>query len=556
MRRVAVGVALCAALAAPAAAHASSSAVLYSEQGDHVGNGQHRLLHDGNATFLTRGDASELMIMMAGGLDGEDFTVMVAAPPGEELEEGVYTDIEDAPLRSAGRPGLFVFGDGRACDLIDGSFEVEDIEVAPAGEVTRLWLHFEQRCAGRRPALFGELRWAQPDSGAAALALPTEVHWPELDLGGAAETVPVSVVAGESAVTVDSVSVTGPAEGDFAVELDECSGSEVAPGEFCDVWVSFVPGMGGTRSGTLHVAGDEGLDLEVPLVGFAHGGFTQVLLDGEVGNWVGRDRVFAYDPSVASIGVTGDSRKVVFRVESLNGENWQATFEAPAGQQLAPGVTGTGVDVSGNGRACSQTGSFQVSEAAFRPSGRPLHLGVGFVQLCEDSPAMLCGMFEFRTPNGSAKPPAECDPGEEPPAEEPPADNPPGQTQAQASGGQTQSSAEPTAPSNMFVVKRVRVGRRGVSTHVVELPGPGALELVATTRIRSPRGPGARRVVARARRTISTAGLTSIRLRPSRAGRALLKRHRRLRVRVVTRFTPNGGQARARSATLVLRRRG
>jgi hypothetical protein len=554
MRRAAVGVALCAALAAPAAAHGSSSAVLYSDQGDYIGGGQQRLFHDGNATFPTSGDASHFTIVLAGGLDDEVFTVNVAAPPGEQLQEGTYTDAERAAFRSAGHAGLDIWGEGRGCNTVDGSFEVKDILVGPGGEVSRLWLRFEQHCEGWQPALFGELRWAQPDSDAAALALPTEVHWPALDLGGAAETVPVSVGAGGSAVTVESVSVDGPAEGDFAVELDECSGSEVAPGDFCDVWVSFVPSVAGTRSGTLHVAGGGGLDLEVPLMGFAHGGFTQVLLDSEVGHWVGRGGFFEYDPSVAAIGLSGDSGRAVFFVESFDGDDWFAVFEAPAGQQLAAGVTGTHVDVSGNGRGCSTgTGSFQVSEAAFRPDGRPLHLGVGFVQRCDDDAAMLCGTFEFRTPNGSATPPSECDSGEQPPTN-PPTNGQPGATQTSSSGGQAQSQSQAAPPSNTFVVKRVRVGRRGVSTHVVELPGPGTLEFVASARIRPPRAGGARRVIGRLRRAISKPGVVSIRLRPNRAGRALLKRHRRLRVRVVTRFTPTGGQTRVRSETVVLRR--
>jgi hypothetical protein len=552
MRRVVLGVALSVVLAAPAAAHGSSSAVLYSDQGDYIGLGQQRLFHDGNATFHTGGDASDLTIVLAGGLDDEVFTVNVAAPPGEELQEGIYADAQRAPFRSAGHPGLDIYGEGRGCNTVDGSFEVKDIEVGPAGEVTRLWLRFEQHCEGDQAALFGEVRLAQPDLGAPAAALPTEVHWPALDLGGAAEVVPVSMRAAGTAVTVESVSVSGPAEGDFAVELDECSGSEVAPGDFCDVWVSFVPGAEGTRSATLHVAGDPGLELEVPLVGFAHGGFTRVLLDSDAGDWIGMGGFFAYDPSVARIGVFGDNRRVVFFVNSFDGDDWSAIFEAPAGHQLAAGVTGSRVDVTGNGHGCNgTTGSFQVSEAAFRPDGRPLHLGVGFVQHCSGAAPKLCGTFEFRAPNGSATPPAECDPGEAPPAN-PPSERPPRPPRATlpTPGGHAQA----TPPSNMFVVKRIRVGRRGVSTHVVELPGPGSLEVIASARIRSPHPRGARRVVARVRRAISAPGLVSVRLRPNRTGRALLKRHRRLRVRVVTRFTPTGGQTRARFKTVVLRR--
>jgi hypothetical protein len=134
---------------------------------------------------------------------------------------------------------------------------------------------------------------------------------------------------------------------------------------------------------------------------------------------------FAYDPSVATIGVFGDTRRV-----------------------------------------CSSSTASKVTIGP--PSSRR-------------------GTFEFRAPNGSATPPAECDPGEEPPAK-PPADRPP-QPPQPSSGGQAQASP----PSNMFVVKRVKVGRRGVSTHVVELPGPGTLEVVASARARSPRVRGTRR---------------------------------------------------------------
>jgi hypothetical protein len=142
---------------------------------------------------------------------------------------------------------------------------------------------------------------------------------------------------------------------------------------------------------------------------------------------------------------------------------------------------------------------------------------------------MLCGTFEFRAPNGTAALPPEREPAEEVPAEPP--------AQPQAHNPLMQQPLPPAGPrpvsppSSAFVIKRVRVGRRGGSIHAIDLPGPGSLELVATANLRSSRArAGKRVVVGHARRVVSAARVVPVPLRPNRAGRAQLKRHRRLRV--------------------------
>lgn len=61
------------------------------------------------------------------------------------------------PFQASGHPGIDVSGDGRGCNEIEGRFDVRDIAKNAAGEITRLWVLYEQHCEGDPAALFGEV---------------------------------------------------------------------------------------------------------------------------------------------------------------------------------------------------------------------------------------------------------------------------------------------------------------------------------------------------------------------------------------------------------------
>ena len=55
--------------------------------------------------------------------------------------------------------GLSVFGDGRGCNTLTGSFTILGISSDAAGNVTALAATFEQHCEGAAPALRGTIHF-------------------------------------------------------------------------------------------------------------------------------------------------------------------------------------------------------------------------------------------------------------------------------------------------------------------------------------------------------------------------------------------------------------
>jgi hypothetical protein len=443
--------------------------------------------------------------------------VSIAPPPGEQLTEGVYDD------------GLEISNGGRNCNA-DGSFEIKDIDVAPDGAVNRLWILFKQRCTFSMGSLFGELRFGMAAEQPAATE-PAAIDWPELELGAVGEPVPVAIRAtGSSPVTVTGAALGGAAPEDFTVVQDECSGEQLAPGEFCDIWVAYAPKVAGERSATLNVSGSDGLYLEVMLHGLAHGGTTRAVFTSDFGELLANGGLFVYDPSNARILATGTDHSVRFRLRDHGGDTWSATFAAPAGHVLKAGATYEGLlTVQHYMNVCTGPGRFEVSEAAFAPSGELAHFGVGFKHYCADSDVPLRGTLEFRAPIGTAKLPGTDQPPTTPPAQ--PTPLPP-------------LTRDKPLPSNAFVLGRIRAGRHGVSTYVVEVPGAGKLEIAASAEGKT---------IARLRRSVTRAGRYKAVLRPSRKGRALLHKKHRLRVQLRVTFTPTGGRPRTTKSKLVLR---
>ena len=110
------------------------------------------------------------------------------------------------------------------------------------------------------------------------------------------------------------------------------------------------------------------------------------------------------------------------------------------------------------------------------------------------------------------------------------------------------------APANTFILLSPRTPRRGKATRVpVVVPGPGKLrlrELGLHRRRGGPvRLPGLRTIAVRARRC----GPTVVRLVPHGAVRKRLRQRGTLRIDVRITFTPRGGSAFSRTATVRLR---
>ena len=407
-------------LPAPAVAAVGTETfvTMFSDPSDYVGDGTDRFFFPGNAEITIEGDASELTVSVSGGNHGDDFTFTFEGPDGQRLREGEYVRAQRAPFQAAGRPGMDVSGNGRGCNELSGRFRVKRI-VEGAGGVTSLWIVYEQHCEGGYSALFGEVRYQVPGDGGVVTVGPREVRWPDAEVGQwSMKPLPVTV-ANPSAVPVDvgTSSVGGAAAGDFSVRDDRCSGVTLAPGDWCTVWVLYVPGAPGLRTATLTVPDSASVAHAVALEGFAFGGSTRFVVSGDPGDPVAGPTYNDFSPQNARLIVRGDREKVEAYVIGKRGV-WTLELDAPDGDVLAPGGTyvdedendsfdgpGARIAISGNGTGCTGTGTFTVSEIEVGDYGELERFAASFEHHCAATFPAMRGILDFRAEEASEAPP-------------------------------------------------------------------------------------------------------------------------------------------------------
>ncbi|HET7696107.1 MAG TPA: putative Ig domain-containing protein [Vicinamibacterales bacterium] len=86
-----------------------------------------------------------------------------AAAGDQYLTPGVYANAIRWPFQLS-TPGLSIYGDGRGCNVLSGSFEVKEVVYGPgapgtAGSVLAFRATFEQHCEGWAAAARGEIRY-------------------------------------------------------------------------------------------------------------------------------------------------------------------------------------------------------------------------------------------------------------------------------------------------------------------------------------------------------------------------------------------------------------
>jgi hypothetical protein len=129
------------------------------DPGDYIAGGTPRNWYPADGTFRaghTYGDLANAEIGFDGGLD--NWTLQFHSPNGQ-LAVGTYTGATRFPFQAAGVPGLSVYGSGRGCNTVTGSFTILDISYGPSQEITRLSADFEQHCEGGTAALRGSVRY-------------------------------------------------------------------------------------------------------------------------------------------------------------------------------------------------------------------------------------------------------------------------------------------------------------------------------------------------------------------------------------------------------------
>jgi len=227
--------------------------------------------------------------------------------------------------RGAGRAGIDVWGNGRACTDANGTFEVRELVLREDGSVERAWVLFEQHCEGAIEALHGEVRiGAPPASG--PRAIPTQVRWPDRDHGGRWRDVPVLVRPGGSPIA--SVEVVGTAAADFTVAANGCVGAAVE----CTVRLRFQSGAPGARRAWLRVTDAAGARADVPLQGFAYGGETGLTV-----RYRNSDSGGVYGPD-SRYRMWVSRSKLRLDVDGVDGVSRRLMLEPELGDIFAPGA--------------------------------------------------------------------------------------------------------------------------------------------------------------------------------------------------------------------------
>ena len=405
------------AAAAPPPPATVSHVTMFSDPGDYIGGGVPRFFVSGADSISVSGNASSVAVAVSGGPYGDSFTLTFAAPPGQTLHPGLYTGAQRTSFRQAGHPGIDISGSGRGCNEDGGRFDVKDLATDRRGNVTRLWLTYEQHCENGQPSLFGEVQLAAP--AGSLLAVPDQVWWPDTFLGGVGTAVPVVFLnKGTSTVTVSSTTLAGVGSDSFALSSNACTGATLPPGAGCRLYVRFVPGVAGPRVAALTLTTTSGVATNVQLDGAGTGGRTALTMTSDAGDYIGAGLSYSYTPTSANLSASGGTEGVHGSVDAADGSWWYLDFVPAAGDVLTAGSTytatrypfngsGPGMAVSGNGRGCNTlTGSFTVNSISTALDGSLLSASIGFEQHCEGATPALHGTFEYRAPTGDVTPPA------------------------------------------------------------------------------------------------------------------------------------------------------
>ena len=237
----------CLLLAAPTAQAGSTSLSMRSEPGDFVGAGQEYLYTLADGTFSIHKNAGNGVSITFNTPNFSDFWHLdFAASQGQLLTVGPYTGATRFPFQEPEVPGLSVFGNGRGCNMLTGSFEILEVSYGAGDEILAFRARFEQHCEGQAPALRGEIRFNA--TVPIELSAPTHVS--------VIEGAPVSfhLTATPAAGGTVILSATGVPPGAVFVDHGNNTGTfdwTTVPGQAGTYVVGFhATGMGGATEST------------------------------------------------------------------------------------------------------------------------------------------------------------------------------------------------------------------------------------------------------------------------------------------------------------------
>lgn len=154
--RVALGVLATGALAlaAPVAAHAATitgagtSVTFSGTGGDYITQDQAWSYDPSNSTINATAstDGNSVGVNITG---DTTWTLDFAAPQGQALTAGTtYDNVARDPFQTSTQSGLSLYGDGRGCNTVTGSFTVNQAVFGPDGWIQSFDATFVQHCEG------------------------------------------------------------------------------------------------------------------------------------------------------------------------------------------------------------------------------------------------------------------------------------------------------------------------------------------------------------------------------------------------------------------------
>lgn len=382
---------------------------MFSDPGDYIGGGTQQEFDHTNATFSGTVSTAGIGLSVSGGTSGLSWSMVIDPPPGTKFHAGYYPKVQRAEFRQAGYAGLDIFGDGRGCNTDSGAIDVRDLAVSGSA-ITRLDLLYEQHCEGGGPALFGEIRIAEP--GTSGLIVSSHsITWPAepgMASGSRGTTVPVYLRnAGTTSVTFGTASIQGYAASDFRLAADGCSGTVLAPGGACDLYVGFKASQRGPRSAVLELPhGSQAA--EVSLDALVRPGTTSLTMKSQPGDYIGGGQDYKFTAANAAFTFIASPSGLEQDLSSNDGQTWTVDMYPAPGEVLAVGKyphatrypfngNGNGLSVDGDGRGCNTlTGSFRVLQAVFSAVDNSLQNFNGtFTQHCEGAAPALTGQVKY-----------------------------------------------------------------------------------------------------------------------------------------------------------------
>ena len=180
---------------------------------DYIGHGATESFASPDDTVSLTGTAGSLTVHAQDAGAAHWWYATIAAPPGETLHTGTYTDVERAAFRGAGHAGLDVDGEGRGCNTVAGELTVNTIQVDDTGTVTALDATFAQNCESTdAPPLVGAVHFGtRVAADQTILGLSLQVKDPKPGIAPTKRTIAAKGQESHSSNTIVGVPTTGGA---------------------------------------------------------------------------------------------------------------------------------------------------------------------------------------------------------------------------------------------------------------------------------------------------------------------------------------------------------